>query len=198
MCNITATGWVEWSVKYYSTLQPSTNESENLEFKRAKKVWNRYKVAFFQGELEYRDQVWVHFESERPDSLHVCGRWLCSCDPILYFVFNFVQLDLYRFQFNSVNEIKFLNRIKHNLFMSVSLTENGRTRYYLEMQLWIMFFETMSIWKKNGLTKRILFILTRSPDRNSISGLVIRILLVYRTGSHLCFSINLLLLETAR
>ena len=48
----------------------------------------------------------------------------------------------------------------------------------------------MSIWKKNGLTKRILFILTRSPDRNSISGLVIRILLVCKTGSHLCFSIT--------
>ena len=34
-----------------------------------------------------------------------------------------------------LSKSNYLNRIKHNLFMSVTLTENGRTRYYLEMQL---------------------------------------------------------------
>ena len=153
-------------------------------------------VVFFQGELESWVQVWAHFESG--DLIHCMYVEVDFAAVTLSFILCSIMFNLTSISYNStlLMKSKFLNRIKHNLFMSVSLTENGRTRYYLEMQLWIMFFETMSIWKKNGLTKRILFILTRSPDRNSISGLVIRILLVCKTGSHLCFSINLLLLET--
>ena len=60
-----------------------------------------------------------------------------SAAATLSFILCSIMFNLTSISYNSIllMKSKFLNRIKHNLFMSVSLTENGRTRYYLEMQL---------------------------------------------------------------